>query len=180
MYENQYDIERSQRNPKNRFLLCFCYANEVDDSWGCNCPFWVGVVILSIIEGCFAISDIPSIGTITYLVWLNWFTFMIFLRCLSSFIAIFGILYALMSVCQSNYKYSVIAYYCMFVTFIINTVFSLYCIVIIIKFFKRVQFRVLAWFTDEFLMLLYCWFLFCNMVVIGRKNKKAQQYNFFS
>ena len=179
MYDYQNTNDRRQNHPKNRFLFCCCYANEVDDTWGCGCPFWVGVVILSIIEGCFAISDIPLIITLNYLPWFTWFTFMIFLRSLSSFIALIGIVYALTSICQSNYKHSVIAYYCLFVTFVINTVFSLYCIVIIFKYLNKVKFRLLAWLTDEFLMILFCWFLFCNMVVIGRKNRQ-QQTNYFS
>ena len=180
MYESPTSYEQNMRNPKNRFLLCFCHANEVDDSWGCKCPFWVGVVILSIIEGCFALSDIPLVATLNYLPWFTFFTFMIFLRCLSSFIALIGIIYALTSICQSNYRHSVIAYYCLFVTFVINTAFSIYCIYIIFRYLNRVKFRLLAWLTDEFLMILFCWFLFCNMVVIGRRNKQTQQTNYFS
>lgn len=68
----------------------------------------------------------------------------------------------------------------MFVTFIINTTFSIYLIIILFKFLYKVKLRLLPWLTDEFLMILFCWFLFCNMVVIGRKNKQAQQTNYFS
>ena len=60
MYGNDYQItleEENRRNPKNRFLGLFCHASEVDTTWGCKCPFWVGVFLLSIVGGIETIVD---------------------------------------------------------------------------------------------------------------------------
>ena len=174
MYENNYAQEENLRNPKNRFLGLFCHANEVDNTWGNGCPFWVGVVILSIIVGISAFSDIPSIKTIGYLLcWVNTFTGMIILRIVSDVICLIGIIYAIISICRSNFRHAVVAYYCMCATFAFNTIFFIYCIYLLFRYYRRkIKFRFISWFGDEFLLLLFCWFLFCNMVVIGRRNKQ--------
>ena len=95
MYGNDYQItleEENRRNPKNRFLGLFCHASEVDTTWGCKCPFWVGVVLLSIIVGIEAIVDIPIIKAIFFLLyWIDFFTIFIILRIISDICAIIGI-----------------------------------------------------------------------------------------
>ena len=187
MYDNDYQItlseENNLRNPKNRFLGLFCHANEVDTTWGCKCPFWVGIAIFSIIIGGGAISDIPTIKSIgVYLVWINLFTIFIILRIISDLFTIIGIIYALFSICKSHYRASIIAYYCLVVTFVINTVFFIFIILIIFhSYYRRIlAFRILGWSFDYFCLLLFCWFLFCNMVNIGRRNRQQATANSFA
>lgn len=186
MYNDDYQItfaqEQNLRNPKNRFLGLFCHANEVDNSWGCKCPFWVGIVLLSIIVGSSALSDIPSIRTITHvLYWINFFTGMIILRIISDFCAIIGIIFAICSIIKSNYNNSVVAYYCLTATFVINTIFSIYIMLILFfySYYRYIHLRFIPWFIDEFILVLFCWFLFCNMVVIGRRNRQIAASNTF-
>ena len=175
MYENNFAQEENLRNPKNRFLGLFCHANEVDNGWAGGCPFWVGVVILSIIVGISAFSDIPSLVTIgSILSWFNTFAFMVTLRIVSDIFCLVGIIYALLSICRQNYDNAVYAYYCMIVTFVINTIFFVYLFYVIFKSYhrRRIKLRYISWFGDEFILVLFCWFLFCNMVVIGRRNRQ--------
>ena len=160
----------------------FCHANEVDNTWGCKCPFWVGIVLLSIIIGFSALFDIPSIRTISHiLLWIDLFTIMIILRIISDIIKIIGIIFALISIVNSNYRSSIVAYYCLVLTFVINTIFCIYIIIMILfyAFFRYIRFRFISWFIDEFFLLIFCWFLFCNMVVIGRRNRQAVAANSF-
>ena len=144
--------------------------------------FWVGVVLLSIVVGIEAIVDIPIINAIFYLLaWLNFFTIFIILRIISDFCAIIGIRYAIYLICSSHYKASNIAYYCLVVTFPINTFFAIFMIVILFynKYRVGVTFRILSWAFDYFCLLLFCWFLFCNMVNIGRRNRQQATANSF-
>ena len=139
MYDNDYQItleeENNLRNPKNRFLGLFCHAREVDTTWGCKCPFWVGIVIFSFIIGGGAISDIPSIRSISrILIWIDLFTIFIILRITSDLFTIIGIIYVIFSICRSHYRASIIAYYCLVVTFVINTLFFIYIVFIIFIF----------------------------------------------
>ena len=84
------------------------------------------MAILSIIVGISAFSDILSIKTIGYLLtWINIFTFMIIIRILSDFICLIGTIYAIISICRSHFKYSVIAYYLVVATFVIKLFFLL-------------------------------------------------------
>ena len=182
-YQITFAEEQNLRNPKNRFLGCFCHANEVDDTWGCGLSFSCGIIFLSIFIGIGAFTDIPSISSINYTIirwyWFNWFTFFIILRILSDIFAIVGIVFALVSICQSNYKRAVIGYYCFIVTLVINTVFSLVFVYYTFKYYNYVRFRLFAWVLDEFFLILFCWFLFCNMVVIGRTNRQNAASNSF-
>ena len=186
MYDNDYQItleeENNLRNPKNRFLGLFCHAREVDTTWGCKCPFWVGIVIFSFIIGGGAISDIPSIRSISrILIWIDLFTIFIILRITSDLFTIIGIIYAIFSICRSHYRASIIAYYCLVVTFVINTLFFIYIVFIIFYSYYRTRlaFRILGWGLDYFCLLLFCWFLFCNMVNIGRRNRQQTAANSF-
>ena len=154
MYGNDYQItleEENRRNPKNRFLGLFCHASEVDTTWGCKCPFWVGVVLLSIIVGIEAIVDIPIIKAIFFLLsWLNLFTIFIILRIISDICAIIGIGYAIYSICRSHYKASIIAFYCLVATFAINIFFEIFMIVILFYSTYRigVSFRIFSFFIN--------------------------------
>ena len=180
-YQITFAEEQNLRNPKNRFFGCFCHANEVNDTWGCGLSFSCGIIFLSIILGAGFIYDIPSISSISYtlLYWFSWFTFFIMLRIIADVFAIVGIVFALVSICQSNYKRSVIAYYCLMVTLVINTVFSIVFVYYTFSYYRYVQLRIFAWLLDEFLLILFCWFLFCNMVVIGRTNRQNAASNSF-
>ena len=182
-YQITFKEEENKRNPKNRFLGLFCHANEVDNTWGCKCPFSVGVAILSVIIGLTSISDIPSFKTIWHaLYWFNLFSIMIIVRIFSDFLAIFGIVEALISICQFNFRTSVIAYYSLVLSFLINTIFSIYIIIIIFDsgYRKILTFRFIPWIVEEFFYFLFCWFLFCNMVIIGRRNRQKTAANNFS
>ena len=162
MYGNDYQItleEENRRNPKNRFLGLFCHPSEVDTTWGCKCPFWVGVFLLSIVGGIEAIVDIPIIKAIFFLLsWLNLFTIFIILRIISDICAIIGIGYAIYSICRSHYKASIIAFYCLVATFAINIFFEIFMIVILFYSTYRigVSFRIFSWAFDYFCLFLFC------------------------
>ena len=144
--------------------------------------FWVGVVLLSIVVGIEAIVDIPIIKAIFFLLyWIDVFTMFIILRIISDICAIIGIGYAIYSICRSHYNASIIAYYCLVATFAINTFFAIFMIVILFygKYRGGVSFRILSWAFDYLFLLLYCWFLFCNMVNIGRRNRQEAAANSF-
>ena len=182
-YQITFAEEQNLRNPKNRFLGCFCHANEVDDTWGCGLSFSCGIIFFSILVGLGVIYDYPIISGIQYKVlrwyWFNWLTFFIILRVISDVFAVVGIVYALVSICGTNYKRAVIAYYCFIVTLVINTVYSIAFIFLTFKYYLYVGLIIFGWVIDEFFLILFCWFLFCNMVVIGRKNRQnASTTNF--
>ena len=182
-YQITYAEEQNLRNPKNRFLGCFCHANEVDNTWGCGFSFSCGVIFFSIFLGLGAFYDIPSISSIKYDIlrwyWFNWFTFVIFVKVISDIFAIIGIILALVSICSSNYKRAVIAYYFLIVTLVLNTVASIAFIYFTFVNFRYVRLTILSWIVDEFFLILFCWFLFCNMVEIGRKNRQTAASNNF-
>ena len=57
-YQAAKEVQENERNPKNRFMGLFCHASQVDISWGWNWPFWLGVVIFSILVGFMSVFDI--------------------------------------------------------------------------------------------------------------------------
>ena len=122
IYKNTFAREENLRYIFRTILS----SNELVNTWANARPFWDGVVLLSIIVGISAFSDIPSIKTIGYLLtWINTFTFMIIIRILSDFICLIGTIYAIISICRSHFKYSVIAYYLVVATFVIKLFFLL-------------------------------------------------------
>ncbi len=182
-YQITQSEEANLRNPKNRFLGCFCHANEVDDQWGCGCPFSVGVIIFAIITGLQVLADIPFYIAISELLifrYINVFTCFFFVRLVSDIFATLGIIYSLVSIIRSHYKSSISAYYCIIVNFVLNTVYCVYFLYETIA-YKRGGYIIwnISFFVYEFFLVLYCWFLFCNMVTIGRKNRENTACNKF-
>ena len=164
------------RNPNNKFFGCLTHADDINDSWGCGLSFSCGIIVLSLFIGFSSLYDIYAMPPIfrTYYFRLNFFYIMILLRILSDFITIIGIIFAYVSICNSDYKKSLIAYYCMMVSFIINVAFALYMIIYYI-FFNYYYYITLpafiSWLIDGFIFYLFVWFLFCNSVVIKRKSE---------
>ena len=171
--------ETADRNPKNRFFGLFCHANQVSDSWGLNWPFYCGVIIFSIVIGLMTLFDVSVIFTKFFDQTKDWFLLWFIIRFISDFIALIGIVFAIISIIQSNFIRATIAYYCMIVSFLCNTGFCVYCIFCIFEksFWKKTHFRIVIWLFNEFVLFLFCWILFCNMVDIGRNNKRAAAAN---
>ena len=143
--------------------------------------FSCGIIVLSLLIGFSALYDTYAIPPIfrTYNFRLNFFYIMVLLRILSDFITITGIIFAYISICNSDYRKSLIAYYCMMVSFIIDVVFAVFIIVIYIFFtYYRITLSAfLSWIIDGFIFYLFVWFLFCNSVVIKRKTQQTMNNN---
>jgi len=165
----------TDRSAKNRFLGLFCHANQVGESWGYNWPFYCGVIMFSILIGIMTLFDVSAIFTKLFKDANGWLLFWIIIRFISDLIALIGIIFAIMSIIQSNFIRATIGYYCMVLSLILNTLFCGYCIISIFDkdFWKKITYRLIIWLLNEFCLFLFCWVLFCNMVDIGRQNKKA-------
>ena len=89
--------------------------------------------------------------------------------------AIVAMGFANVSVCQTNFRRATIGYYLLIVCLILNTAFIIYCITCFFdyNFWKVTTFNIILWLLNEFVLFIFCWILFCNMVDIGRK-KRAQ------
>ena len=120
--------ETTDRNPKNRFLGLFCHANQVSDSWGYNWPFYCGVIMFSIVIGIMTLFDVSVIFTKFFDQTKDWFLLWFIIRFISDLIALIGIVFAIMSIIQSNFIRATIGYYCMVLSLILNTLFCGYCI----------------------------------------------------
>ena len=177
------EYESVDRNPNNKFFGCLTHADQVNDTWGCGLSFSCGIIVLSILIGFSALYDIFALPPIFrhYYFRFNLFYIMILLRILSDFITITGIIFAYISICNSDYRKSLIAYYCMMVSFIIDVVFAVFIIVIYIFFtYYRITLSAfLSWIIDGFIFYLFVWFLFCNSVVIKRKTQQTMNNNNF-
>ena len=173
--------EENMRNPKNRFLGLFCHASEVGDSWGFNWPFWCGVLMFSILIGVMTLIDISHIFTEFFKVVTGWFAFWFVVRMISDFIALIGIIFSAISCIQNNFSRATIAYYCMILSLVLNSLFIGYCIFRLFdgQFWKITTYRLIVWLCNEFVLFLFCWILFCNMVVIGRKARQQAASNPF-
>jgi len=180
MIANQEEIEANRRNPKNRFLLLFCHASEVDDHWGYKWSFKCGTFVFSILIGIWTIFDIISLSRLIPKK-RKWFAFWCIIRFVSDLIAIIGILLAFMSIFQSNFKKATVAYYSLYLSLVLNTAFIVYCIVSIFDktFWTFTGFSLIIWMLNEIILFIFIWILFCNMVVIGRKQREAMASNPF-
>ena len=174
-YNNAETIQTRDRNPKNRFLGLFCHANDVGESWGYNWPFFCGVIMFSILIGIMTLFDVSAIFTKFFKEASHWLLFWIIIRFISDLIALIGIIFAIISIIQSNYTRAIIAYYCNVLSFLLNTAFCVYCIFSIFDsdFWEKTTYRLIVWLFNEFCLLIFCWVLFCNMVDISRQDKRA-------
>ena len=163
--------EENMRNPKIRFLGLFCDESEVDYSWGFNWSFSCGVYMFSILFGYMTLNDISAIFTEFFIKVTGWFTFWFVLRMISDFIALIGIVFSVLSCSQNNFSRATIAYYCMILSLVLNLLFIGYCIFRLFdgQFLKITTYRLIVCLFNEFVLFLFCWILFCNMAVMGRK-----------
>ena len=193
--EEKKQSKCEQWNPKNRFLLVFCNTYEVDKGWGCGCcgcrafPFSLGVFIFAFIMLTNCLKDVSEILFNTKLYKSGDKTFARFFRfkIASDLLCILGGIEGVLSVLFFNYCFSVVSYYTVAVSFILNTCFCIYVFTVVDTWnfwwkvgFLRV-FAVVMWYVYDYIWLLFTWILFCNMVDINRKKQEqAQQtqYNF--
>ena len=170
------DYQKAQRenmtNPKNRFLGLFCHAKEIDNSWGCDWSFSCGVILFSFIIGIGAFYDIYVIARE------NFFSiddgilkFFIVLKIISDFISFVGIGISCFAVHKENLTYSIVSYYVIVLSFLLHTIFLIYCLFGIFSHFKKIGLLIIPWGVLEFCLLLFCWILFANQVYIGRQRR---------
>ena len=176
--------EENLRSPKNRFLGIFCHANQVDDHWGPGWSFGCGVYTFSILVGIWTIFDISTISELLNRLgrfFSGWPIFWFIVRFVSDFIAIIAMIIAMLSVCQTNFKKATIGYYMMYVSLLLNTAFFIYCITRFFNadFWRYTTYRIIIWMLNEIVLFIFCWILFANMVVIGRKIKTTIATNPF-
>jgi hypothetical protein len=172
------DYQRAEqenlRNPKNRFLGLFCHAKDVDNSWGCNWSFPTGVIMFSVVIGLASFFDIYFIakadifGETQYS---GMFKFWVVLKIFSDLISFAGIGMACYGVFAQNLKYSVISYYVVVLSLVLNTIFLICSIYYMFVYPKMVLLYLIPWGILEFGLVLFCWILFCNQVYLGRQLK---------
>ena len=182
MSEYQAAEEQNKRNPRNRFLGLFCHASEVNESWGLNWRFWCGVLMFSIVIGIMTLSDViyvvKSFGSPNLR---GWFLFWFVIRFFSDLIALIGIILAGLSICGVDFMKATISYYSMCLSLVLNTCFCVYCIFSLFdkNFWSQTTYHLIIWLLNEFVLFLFCWILFCNMVHIGRKRRQEATGNTF-
>ena len=185
----------SKCNPKNRFLFIFCHKDYVDEGWGCKickcrtCSFSTGIYIFSIVMLVNSIKDLYDITLSDYLYdkdsESSTFVTFFYIKVGVDALIILGILFAVYSTFTLNYCSSVIAYYIISISFLL---YSSFCIYIMTKFydisfwFKIILkiFTVILWFIFDYVLLLFAWMTFCNMVDIDRKKQNFAQDKVFN
>ena len=189
------EVQEEKWNPKNRFLLFFCHTYEVDKGWGCGwcgCrafSFSLGVIIFSVIMGINSIKDLYDIILSKYLMKgsedKKLFVIFFYIKLAGDALCILGIIFGLISVCSFNYCMSIAAYYTVAVSFILGTSFCIYVLTCIfdLSFWWEVGFlkivTVFSWFIFNYILLIFTWILFYNMVDIYRKKQEEQKDNQF-
>ena len=179
-YKAPSEEEQNKRNPKNRFLGLFCHASEVNDYWGYNWPFWCGVLLFGIVIGFMTFFDIFFVmGTFSILS--GWFLFWFIIRFFSDLVALIGIALAGFSICGTDFTKATVSYYLMCLSLLCNTLFCFYCIFKLFdkEFWSKTTYKIIVWLFNEFVLFLFCWILFCNMVHIGRKRRHQAATNNF-
>ena len=172
--EYQRAQQENLSNPKNRYFGLFCHAREIDNSWGCGWSFATGVIIFSIIMGIACFVDIYFIAAEkifnSYAV-NKGFKFMMVLKILSDLVSLIGIIIACIAVNKENLTYSIVCYYVVVLSFLLNTIFVVYTIVAIFYFFDVIKYFFGPWLALEFILFWFCWILFANQVYLGRKRR---------
>ena len=166
------------RNPKNKFLLCFCHAKEVDNSWGCDWSFATGVIIFSIVIGTASLADIYTLAkhqifTVNF-DGSGFFKFMFAIKIIVDLISLIDIGIACYAVNRENLTYSIVSYWVMVLCFFLNSIFVIYIFIAMFIHWSEVYFGIIQWGVYEFGLLLFCWILFCNEVYLGRKKRQPQ------
>ena len=195
-YPNNRYNDGHYLNPHNRFLFIFCHASDVSENgWGCICcgrrtfNFKIAVFIFSIIMMFGSINDLIDITSMNYLDEKDeFFEKMYYFKLASDCIIIIGILFSLCSVFRSNYCIFVISYYSIFISFYFNTIFCIYTltqikkqnIILFLKnCFKGTFLTLLFWLFFDYVLLLFAWILFCQMIQ-GRRRRRQNQENLFN
>ena len=162
------------RNPKNRFFGIFCHAKEVDETWGCGCSFATGVLLFAIINVIASFFDIYYMASRNFFKKGNsLFKFMAAIKILSNLISFLNSLAAIYEVKIKHYVLSIVCYYLEILSFFLNSFYFLYCIVAIFSYFDPIGYFIISWGAMDFIILLFCWILFCNQVVLGRERRQA-------
>ena len=176
-YNNANNAEITDKSAKNRFLGFLWHANQVNESWGYNWSFSCGVVVFSIAISIMTLFDLNAFFTGLFGDADDWLLVWLIIRFVSDFITLIGITFAILSIIQSNFIRATIGYYCMVLSLLINLAFCVYCIVSIFdkEFWETTTYRIVVWLFNEVCLFVFCWILFCNMVDIGRQNKRAAQ-----
>ena len=179
MYDDEAKAKEQEnlRNPKNRFLGLFCHAKEIDNSWGCGWSFATGVIMFSIIIGIASLADIYYVAKqeIFKAEVSGLFKIMLIIKIASDLISFIGIGIACYAVNASNYTYSIVCYYVIVLSFLLNTIYLCYAIIAIFSYFKFIGAFIIPWGILEFGLLMFCWILFANQVYIGRQRRNAMQ-----
>ena len=168
-------VQENLRNPKNRYLGCFCHAKDVDSHWGCNWSFQCGVIFFSVIVFiCSAIDVYHIAGRKVFVLSPNGlFTFFFIFKVVSDVLNFISIIISLIGVCNENLKYSIIAYWLSVLSLLLNTIFFIYIFVAIFLYFNLVWPIMITVVILEIGLVIFSWILFANQVDLGRK-KKAQ------
>ena len=183
-------VKESKYNPFNRFFFCFCHSYEVDKGWGFGClgcrafSFSCGVWVFSLLMVIVAGKDTFDITNSDYFkdaqIVKGFFKYSFIVKMVGDGICILAIICALLSTLKRVYVLSIIAYYLGFLSFILSTIFCIYAIMkcFNVSFWTTVGiFTIIFWGIAEFILLLFDWILFCNMVDIKRKNDEDAKNN---
>ena len=173
-------VQENLRNPKNRFLGCFCHAKDVDSSWGCNWSFQTGVIIFSIVILICSAFDIYEIAYKKCFVYSpnGLFTFFFIFKVVSDVLNLTSIVIGIVAVAKIHLRLSIIAYWMAVLSLLLNTIFFIYIFIAIFFYVDRIWRIMITVVLLEIGLILYSWILFANQVDIGRKKKaEAAQAN---
>ena len=173
-------VQENLRNPKNRFLGCFCHAKDVDSSWGCNWSFQTGVIIFSIVIFICSAFDIYEIAYKKCFVYSpnGLFTFFFIFKVVSDVLNFTSIVIGIVAVAKIHLRLSIIAYWMAVLSLLLNTIFFIYIFIAIFFYVDRIWRIMITVVLLEIGLILYSWILFVNQVDIGRKKKaEAAQAN---
>ena len=173
-------VQENLRNPKNRFLGCFCHAKDVDSSWGCNWSFQTGVIIFSIVILICSAFDIYEIAYKKCFVYSpnGLFTFFFIFKVVSDVLNFTSIVIGIVAVAKIHLRLSIIAYWMAVLSLLLNTIFFIYIFIAIFFYVDRIWRIMITVVLLEIGLILYSWILFANQVDIGRKKKaEAAQAN---
>ena len=173
-------VQENLRNPKNRFLGCFCHAKDVDSSWGCNWSFQTGVIIFSIVIFICSAFDIYEIAYEKCFVNSpnGLFTFFFIFKVVSDVLNFTSIIIGCIAVAKIHLRLSIIAYWIAVLSLLLNTIFFIYIFVAIFIYPELIWRVMITVVLLEVGLVLYSWILFANQVDVGRKKKaEAAQAN---
>ena len=173
-------VQENLRNPKNRYLGCFCHAKDVDNSWGCNWSFQCGVIVFSIVVFICSVADVYHIaGRKVFVKSPNGlFTFFFIFKVVSDVLNFISIAMGFVGVCNENLKLSIISYWLSVASLGLNTIFFIYIFVAIFIWSDLVWPVMITVIFLEIGLVILSWILFANQVDLGRKKREqAAQAN---